>query len=102
MVGRAESNSMTEDEYSRIENGQMAGEAILFMRSRPKNKDGTIGFIVKPDMPEWKAWSMYFRAHRMHRQHSFMMSRQERGYMVPCANPSTFDPAWRNWKEAAE
>ena len=102
MVGGTESNSMTENEYSRIENGNVEGEAILFMRSRPKNKDGSIGFIIRPDMSEWKAWALYFRANRMHRQLAFMMHRQDQGYMVPCANPSTFDPIYRNWKEAAE
>lgn len=93
---------MTEDEYSRIENGQLAGEAILFMRSRPRNADGTIGFTVMPDTPEWTAWQAYFRANNMNRQRNFMRSRGKQGYMVPCRNPSEFDPSFRAYKEAAE
>lgn len=94
---------MTEDEYSRVENGQLAGEALLFMRSRPKNPDGTMGFIIRWGMPEWSAWEWYFKANGMRRQLAFMRSRHEAGYMVPCANPAVFDKTFRpQMKEAAE
>jgi hypothetical protein len=92
---------MTEDEFSRIENGAIAGEAILFMRSQPKNPDGTIGFIAKVDQSDaaateafWRWWS-YFRSNGMARQLAVLESRAENGYMVPHADPRVFDPNWR-------
>jgi len=102
MVGETPRCRMTADEFSRIENGQVAGEAILFMRSRPRNPDGTIGFSVVPETPEWTAWQAYFRSNGMRRQASFMRLRGTAGYMVPCRNPSDFDPSHRQYKEAAE
>lgn len=67
-------------------------EAVLHMRSVPPNADGTIGVMLTPDMPEWKAWLAYFWGKRFDPQAAFMQSRGKSGYMVPCRNPADFDP----------
>jgi hypothetical protein len=71
------------------------------MRSRPRNPDGTVGFCVKPGMPEWDAWRGYFEDNGLRRQLSVMRSRGPNGYMVPCANPRTFDPLWKGKARSA-
>lgn len=86
---------MTEDEYARIDGGRVEGHAIFFMKSRKPNADGTLGFIVTPELPEWRQWERYFSDNRMHRNLSMMRSRGPAGYMVPHASPQVFDPAWR-------
>lgn len=80
--------------YSRIENGKVVGEAILYMKSRPPNPDGTIGFIVRRDMREWLAWEAYFETNGMTQQLAFMRTCKD-GYMVPAQLPMQFDPSWR-------
>lgn len=87
---------MTEDEYSRIENGKLEGQAIFFMKSRKPNPDGTIGHIARPGTQEWDAWQRYFRINGMTRQLAFMNGRGPAGYMVPHADPGVFDPAFRH------
>jgi hypothetical protein len=87
---------MNEHEYSHIgPDGKVAGEAILFMKSRPPNADGTIGFMVFPHMREWDAWQAYFVSNGMDTRASFMRSRGDSGYMVPCQLPMQFDPTWK-------
>jgi len=100
---------MTEDEYSRIEDGKLMGEAILFMKSRKPNPDGTIGYMAKAGTPEWDEWLRYFKWNGMQRQLGFMQSRWTKpdGYMVPHRSPQVFDPAYRPsaskpYSEAAE
>jgi len=73
-----------------INEGNYAQEALLMMKSVPPNADGTIGFLVMPQMPEWRAWRAYFYGKRMDTRASFMATRRE-GYMVPCRNPADFD-----------
>lgn len=76
---------------SRINEANYAEEALLTMKSRPPNEDGTIGVTITPDMPEWAAWHAYFLGKRMDVRASFMQTRKA-GYMVPCRNPGDFDP----------
>jgi hypothetical protein len=78
-------------DMTQINEGNYADEALLAMKSRPKNEDGTIGVTITPDMPEWNAWQAYFLGKRMDRRASFMRSRGKSGYMVPCRNPGDFD-----------
>lgn len=73
-----------------INEGNYAQEALLMMKSVPPNADGTIGFLVMPQMPEWRAWRAYFYGKRMDVRASFMATRRD-GYMVPCRNPADFD-----------
>lgn len=74
-----------------ITEANYAEEALLAMKSRPPNIDGTIGFTVHPAMPEWRAWQAYFYGKHMDVRASFMRTRREQGYMVPCRNPGDFD-----------
>lgn len=74
-----------------INDGNYPDEAILKMKSVPLNADGSIGFLVMPHMPEWRAWRAYFYGKRMDNRASFMATRRD-GYMVPCRNPADFDP----------
>lgn len=67
-------------------------EALFVMKNRPPNPDGTIGLTITPAMPEWAAWYCYFLGKRMDRRASFMNSRAQAGYMVPCSRPEDFDP----------
>lgn len=47
--------------YSFIdERGALGGEAIFHMKSKVPNSDGTIGYMVQPGSPEWRAWDAYF------------------------------------------
>jgi hypothetical protein len=78
-------------DMTQINEGNYADEALLAMKSRPPNADGTIGVTIKPDMPEWNAWQAYFLGKRMDNRASFMRSRGKAGYMVPCRNPGDFD-----------
>lgn len=77
---------------SRITEANYADEALLTMKSRPPNEDGTIGVTIRPDMPEWNVWQSYFLGKRMDGRASFMRTRGKSGYMVPCRNPADFDP----------
>jgi hypothetical protein len=86
---------MDEATYARIEGNKVVGEAILYMRSRPPNPDGTIGFMVRPEMREWQAWEAYFETNGMHRRLSLMRQQGKSGFMVPAQVPTMFDPSWR-------
>lgn len=66
-------------------------EGLLKMKSVPPNPDGTIGVMITGDMPEWKPWLAYFYGKRMDNRASYMRTRREKGYMVPCRNPADFD-----------
>ena len=89
---------MTEDEYSRIEKGQVAGMAIEFIRAMPRNPDGTVGHVCQKGTWEWDAWMAYFEHTGKHRQAAFMRVSWANGYMVPCPDPGMFDvvfqPEW--------
>lgn len=76
---------------SNITEANYGDEALLAMKSRPPNADGTIGCTIFPDMPEWNAWQAYFLGKHMDRRASFMRSRGRSGYVVPCRNPGDFD-----------
>ena len=67
-------------------------EGLLKMKSVPPNPDGTLGFMVFPAMPEWKSWLAYFYGKRFDKKASFMRSRGDSGFMVPCRDPAGFDP----------
>lgn len=83
---------MNSHDYARVENGVVVGEAILYMKSRPPNADGTIGFTAFPGTAEGDAWLAYFLGCGMDGRASAMRARAARGYMVPCAYPADFDP----------
>ena len=67
-------------------------EALLAMKSLPPNADGTIGMMITEKSPEWRAWRAYFYGKRMDNRASYMHTRREAGYMVPCKSPADFDP----------
>lgn len=77
---------------TQITNANYLEEGLLRMKSVPPNPDGTIGFTVTPGMPQWKPWLAYFYGKRMDVRASFMRSRADKGYMVPCKDPAEFDP----------
>lgn len=90
--------------YSFIDqDGNVAGEAILFMRSRPPNADGTIGFMAEPGTREWLAWEAYFEQAEpdelgVYRQlfpkqleHMRSRAAAKKPYMVPARVPWQFD-----------
>lgn len=66
-------------------------EGLLKMKSVPPNADGTIGLMITEKSPEWRAWRAYFYGKNMDHRASFMSTRREAGYMVPCKNPADFD-----------
>lgn len=87
---------MNDHEYAHIgPDGKVAGEAILYMRERPPNPDGTIGFMVFPHMREWDAWQAYFVSNGMDKRAAFMRSQGDKGYHVPCQLPMQFDRTWK-------
>lgn len=83
---------MTPEEYARVENGKVVGKAIDFMRSLPRGPDGEMGYMAAKGSPEWHAWEAYFAANGMGRKASLM--RTLSAFMVPCAKPEFFDPAY--------
>lgn len=85
---------MTQDEYSRIEGGHVAGQAIDFIRSMPRKDDGSVGYVCQKGTWEWNAWMAYFEHTGKRRQAAFMRVSWANGYMVPCADPGVFDVAF--------
>lgn len=89
------------------ESGSVCGLAIVHMRSKPPNEDGTIGFMVEPGTTEWLAWEAYFEQtdvddmgivhERFPKQLAFMRSRaaSKKAYMVPDQLPWMFDPEFK-------
>lgn len=75
-----------------ITEANYAEEALLSMKSRLPNPDGTIGVTVTDLSPAWMPWLCYFLGKRMDRRASFMRSRARDGYMVPTESPAEFDP----------
>lgn len=86
------------------ENGQVAGEAILHMRSKAPNSDGTIGYMAEPGSFEWRAWEAYFSQTELNRKHGTMVQSfpnqlaamktkgaQGKPYHVPDQLPWLFD-----------
>jgi hypothetical protein len=76
----------------RITDANWQEEALLDMKRRPPNADGTIGFTMTPADIEWRSWLAYFYGKHMDHRAHFMRERGSRGYMVPCRNPGDFDP----------
>ena len=76
----------------RITEANWQEEALLHMKSKPPNADGTIGFTVTPGDIEWRSWQAYFYGKHMDNRASFMRERGIKGYMLPCRNPGDFDP----------
>jgi len=88
------------------ESGKVGGEALLHMRSKPPNEDGTIGFMVEPGTVEWLAWEAYFAQTQTDdigvvsevfpKQLAHMRSRasSRKPYMVPDRLPWFFDPSF--------
>lgn len=89
------------------ERGTVGGLAIVHMRSKRPNDDGTIGFMVEPGTTEWLAWEAYFQQtdvddlgvvhERFPKQLAFMRSRaaSRKPYMVPDQLPWMFDPEFK-------
>lgn len=87
---------MKPEEYARIEKEKLTGDAILFMRSKAPNADGTIGYVAIRDSDEWRDWQQYFIKNGMHKRASLM--RTLRQFTVPCADPRKFDTDYRALK----
>lgn len=98
---------ITGENFSYVdESGKVIGLAIVHMRSKPPNDDGTIGFMVEPGTVEWLAWEAYFEQtevddfgvirHLFPKQLANMRSRggSRKPYMVPDRLPWMFDPAF--------
>lgn len=88
------------------EKGELSGEAILHMKRRAPNPDGSIGYMAEPGTREWLAWEGYFAQleadddgflrPRFPKQLAHMQTRasQRMAYMVPDQLPWNFDPSF--------
>ena len=86
---------------SRITADNYEAEGLLFMYSRARNPDGTIGYTVKPhDQTEWADWQDYFISMGMDRKASLMRTMAVNGFMVPAKHPTQFDAAYRRTRAA--
>jgi len=83
---------MSEEAPGTITEANYVGAALLRMKSVPPNADGTIGHTITEKSPEWRAWRAYFYGKGMDIRASYMHTRRETGYMVPCKSPADFDP----------
>ena len=68
-----------------------AKNALMWMKARP-NQDGTFGINAVPLYAE--AWIGYFKSRGMSGKAKFLASclSLNKSYVVPCAEPSMFDP----------
>lgn len=83
---------MSDELPGTITEANYVSAALLRMKSVPPNADGTIGYTITWASPEWRAWRAYFYGKGMDHRASFMNTRREVGYMVPCKSPTDFDP----------
>lgn len=95
------------ENYSFIEEGgKVGGQAVIHMRSKPPNDDGTIGYMAEPGTVEWLAWEAYFEQSKVDdlgiirpvfpKQLAFMRARaaSRKPYHVPSRLPWLFDPTF--------
>ena len=83
---------MSVEDDGTITEANYVSAALLRMKSVPPNADGTIGLTITETHKAWRPWRAYFYGKRMDHRASYMHTRREAGYMVPCEKPEDFDP----------
>jgi hypothetical protein len=78
-----------------------AKSALVWMKSRP-NHDGTFGINAVPLHAD--AWISYFKSRGMSGKVNYLASclSQKRAYVVPCADPTMFDPSYIPHRDLGE